>query len=99
MAPSAERHTTSSPTSPWMTISSSPAAVLLTLAPVANLLAIILAAFLRSMPKYCNPWICVCCLRFVLSARLMVIWYENVSSQYCPKIPPLRPVCQLCSIL
>ena len=68
------RPTTSSPTSPWTTISSSPVGVLLTLAPVANLLAIIFAAFLRSTPNSSRPWIWVACFRFVRSDRLIVIW-------------------------
>jgi hypothetical protein len=46
---SPQRHGTSSATSPWMTISSSPWLFLLTLAPVANRWANSLAAFFRSM--------------------------------------------------
>lgn len=69
--------TISSPTSPWITISSSPWGVLLTLLPVANFPANCLAAFLRSTPNNSRFWICVWCLRFVRSERLMTIYLKE----------------------
>lgn len=46
---------TSSPTSPWIKISSSPCGVLLTVAPAPNLFANSFAAFFMSTPKWCRP--------------------------------------------